>query len=500
MRDRLFNEILMARKRVYAVAGPTPLREVALPLDARVFVKREDLSPIHAYKWRGAYNRMAVLDAEDRARGVVCASAGNHAQGVALAARRLDTRARIYMPVSSPRMKQHAVRQIGGDQVEVVLVGDSYTEAAGAALAHAAETGKVFVHAYDDYATMGGQGTLADEIVMSGEGPFDVAYLQIGGGGMAAAVACWLKAYYPEIEIVGVEGVDQASMAAAVRAGHPVELDYVDVFCDGTAVKKAGTLTHALCSELIDRFITVTNEEVCAAIELLWEAQRCIPEPAGAMGLAGIMKESGHVAGKKALAVVCGANVDFDQLAWISRHAGIGAARRRYYCFTMGEAPGQLLHLLDTLLEGVNIIDVQYGKIEEDRAYPVIGFEASPPQLALLDRRLTDAGVAHEDVTSQTDVEFRIINYEPALFRLPWFITLEFPERAGALREFLLALGGIAGICYFNYASTGEQVGRALIGFEFADGAHRARFGAALEATGHAYKTVAEGALRRMLA
>jgi threonine dehydratase len=499
MRDRLFNEILMARKRVYAVAPPTPLQEVQLPVPARVFVKREDLSPIHAYKWRGAYNRMATLSPDERARGVVCASAGNHAQGVALAARRLDTRATIYMPVSSPRMKQHAVRQLGGDHVAVVLVGDSYAEAARAALEDAEASGRVFVHAYDDYATMGGQGTLADEIVMSGEGPFDAAYLQIGGGGMAAAVACWLRAYYPDIEIVGVEGVDQASMAAAVRAGHPVELDYVDVFCDGTAVKKAGTLTHALCAELIDRFITVTNEEVCAAIELLWNAQRCIPEPAGAMGLAGLVKEGDRLAGKKVLAIVCGANVDFDQLAWISRHAGIGAARRRHYRVTMGESPGQLLHLLDTLMEGVNIIDVQYGKAHAHEAHPVIGFEASPPQLALLDRRLTEAGIPHEDVTSQTDVEFRIINYEPALFRLPLFITLEFPERAGALRDFMVQVGDLASICYFNYASTGEQVGRALIGFEFSDAAHRAQFLEALPRTGHVYKTLSDPVTRRML-
>jgi len=222
MRQQLFHEILQARQRVYTVAPPTPLERLALPLEAEVFIKREDLSPIHAYKWRGAYNRMALLSPGERALGVVCASAGNPAQGVALAARRMGMGAIIYMPRSTPRTKQAAVRLHGGEAVRILLHGDTYDEAAQEALQVAREQGLPFIHPYDDLAVMGGQGTLADEVVMSGQGPFDVAFLQIGGGGMAAAVACWLKAYYPKIHIVGVEGVDQASMAAAVRAGRPV--------------------------------------------------------------------------------------------------------------------------------------------------------------------------------------------------------------------------------------------------------------------------------------
>lgn len=509
LRDQLFQEILMARKRVYAAGRPTPLEHIALGLSADVWIKREDLSPIHAYKWRGAYNRMATLGAEERARGVVCASAGNHAQGVALAARRLDTHATIYMPASAPRMKQHAVRQIGGDNVTIVLHGDNYSAAAGAATAFATEHHKTFIHAFDDLATMGGQGTLADEIVMSGEGPFDVAYIQIGGGGMAAAVSCWLKTYYPNIHIVGVEGVAQASMIAAVNAGAPVELPYVDVFCDGTAVKKAGRLTHALCAELVDEFITVTNEEVCAAIEQLWTSLRCVAEPAGAMGLAGLIKHqaSGAAPAGKALCILAGANVDFEQLAWISQHAAIGAARRRYFRFEMGETPGGLLHLLDVLLEGVNIVEVQYGKLDEHHARPVIGFEASPPQLALLEQRLTEHGVPHQDVTSQPDVEFRIIQYLPELFHNPYFITLEFPERPGALREFLVSMGHagpgggavLPNLCYFNYTHTGEQVGRALIGFEFSDVGARADFQQRLAASAHVFHELSEDVIHRIL-
>lgn len=499
LRDRLFNEILLARKRVYSVAPPTPLEEIALPIDTTVLLKREDLSPIHAYKWRGAYNHMAQLSPEAYRKGVVCASAGNHAQGVALGAKLLGTHAVIFMPVSTPGMKQRAVLRHGGQHVEVRLVGDNFDVACEAATEFALESDRTIVHPYDDLLIMGGQGTLADEIVMSGKGPFDVAYLQIGGGGMAAAVACWLKAYYPDIHLVGVEGVQQASMAAAIEAGGPVTLPYLDVFCDGTAVKRAGDLTYTLCAELIDEFITVTNEEVSAAIALLWETARCIPEPAGAMGVAGVMKQADTLRNKKALAILCGANVDFERLAWIANHAGIGAARRRYYRFQMPETPGGLRHLLDHIFEGVNIIEVQYGKVDNSLGWPIIGFEASPDALARMEHRLIQDEVPHEDVTLREDVEFRIINYEPELFHSPCFLTLEFPERAGALREFLGSIGDTANICYFNYVYSGEQVGRALIGFEFPDEENRHTFKQALAASRHDYREVSHTVLERIL-
>ena len=498
-KETLFHEILMARKRVYAVGRATPLARLELPVDGEVFVKREDLSVIHSYKWRGAYNRMAQLSAEERGRGVVCASAGNHAQGVALAAKHLGIHARIYMPIAAPRMKQQAVRHHGGSFVELVLVGDTFDDAAVEAQAFAEGTGSPVIHPYDDVATMGGQGTLADEVVMSGDGPFGVAYLQIGGGGMAAAVACWLKAYYPAIRVVGVEGADQACMKAAIDAGGPVPLDHVDVFCDGTAVRCAGNLTYPLCRDLIDEFITVSNEEVCAAIEVLWETDRAIVEPAGAMGLAGLMTQRDRLGGGRALVVLAGANLDFEKLAWISQHAGIGAKRRRYFRLQMSETPGGLLHLLDTVMEGINIVDVQYGKTHDNTAWPVIGFEASPPELELLDRRLREDGIPHEDVTSQADVEFRIINYEPELFHRPFFMTHDFPERPGALRAFLIDMKNTANICYFNYVYTGEEVGHALIGFEFEGETQRAQFHHTLEASRHNYRALDDAVVARIL-
>jgi threonine dehydratase len=463
--EDLFQEILKARQRVYEIARPTPLDRLS-PTE-NLFIKREDLSPIHAYKWRGAYNRMSLLSDEEKAQGVVCASAGNHAQGVALAAQKLGTHAEIFMPRSTPLMKQKAVRTFGGDAANVRLEGDSYDDASKSALVYSQETGKTFIHPYDDLMVMAGQGTLADEIVMSGEGVFDIAYLQIGGGGMAAGVACWLKRYYPNIEIVGVEGEDQASMAAAVKTGEPVELDYLDVFCDGTAVKKAGSLTRHFCEQLVDRFITVTNAEVCAAIQVLWESQRLIPEPAGAMGMAGWLKEKESVGEKRALAIICGSNMDFGQLPYVVRNAGIGSAHRRYYRFRIPERSGALLHLLETFLDSVNIIEFQHGLTGKELACPIIGIDAMPSQFAVLEEQLAKLGIEFEDATGDDDVEFRIIRYDAALIERPFFIKIEFPERAGALHDFLQESCKGASIVYFNYSFTGERVGRALIGFDF---------------------------------
>lgn len=490
----------MARQRVYEVGQPTPLELVHLPvIEAEVYVKREDLSPVHSYKWRGAYNRMRQLTPGQREKGVVASSAGNHAQGVAVAARKLGVPARIYMPVSAPKMKQNAVKRHGQNLVEVILHGDSYTDAAKRAQEDVAESGSAFIHPYDDLGTMGGQGTLADEVVMSGHGPFDVAYLQIGGGGMASSVACWLKSYYPQIRIVGVEGVGQASMKAAFTEGEPIELEYVDVFCDGTAVKKVGNLTYPLCRELLDDLITVTNEQVCAAIQMMWEADRCIPEPSGAMGLAGLMTQQEQIKGQKVLCVLCGSNLDFGQLTWIGRHAGIGGGRRRYLRFAIGERRGGLLDLLDNALDGLNIVEFQYGKIHPRQAWPVVGFEASPMEYDLLKQKLDDLGVSYDDVTSQEDVEFRIIHYEPDLFSHPYFITLEFPERPGALHDFLALLRGSANICYFNYAFTGELVGHALLGFEFETEEERAAFKSILDESHHIYREISDAVLTRVL-
>ncbi|MEM6553911.1 MAG: pyridoxal-phosphate dependent enzyme [Planctomycetota bacterium] len=502
LRDLLFDEVLLARQRVYAVRGPTPMERLDIGTSAEVWVKREDQPPIHAYKWRGAYNRMATLTVAERERGVVCASAGNHAQGVALAAAKLGCAATVFMPRPTPMVKRQAVKMHGGEGVSIELVGDSLDTAYAAALRFAEEHGRAFVHPYDDLVTMGGQGTLADEVVMSGQGPFDVVYLQIGGGGMAAAVACWLKHYMPGVRVVGVEGEGQASMAAAVAAGEPVTLEGLDIFCDGTAVQRAGELTFPLCRELIDEFITVSNQEVCNALRRFWNWRRRIVEPAGALGLAGLLSQTDRLEGKKALAVMCGANMDFSQLAVIAAEAGIGGQLRKHLRFEVPERPGALRGLMREALGGCNIVEFQYGKSHGERAFPVIGFDTTPELLAEVERRCEAAGIALADVSLEEDVEFRVVNYDPALFVHPLMLRYEFPERVGALTEFLERIQDLANICYFNYRYTGERVGRALVGLEFESVEGRRAMVELLErdaAFEHRHRLLSDAVVERML-
>ncbi len=476
LHDQLFQEIHRARQRVYELGHPTPLEHYPDAFAFDLFLKREDLSPIHAYKWRGAYNRMAALSEEERAKGVVSASAGNHAQGVALSARHLRTRASIYMPTSTPTMKQNEVRRLGGNAVDIFLVGDSYDDAKEAAHQEQESSGKTFIHPYDDLLVMGGQGTIADEVVMSGKGPFDVAFIQIGGGGMAAANACWLRTYYPNIRIVGVEGKDQASMLAAMEAGAPVRLEYLDVFCDGTAVRQVGEHTFPLCQELLDEIVTVSNEEVSAAIQTIWELARCVPEPSGAMGLAAALKMEADIAGQRTLVILCGANMDFHQLGTIAREADVGANRKRFIRVTINEGSGQMLHLLERFPEQVNISEFQYGKTNHRTAWPVVGFEGQPHQLEEALNILEQEGIVYTDVTQETDVEFRVIPFRNNLIQNPLFAVIEFHERAGALAGFLKAIESETSICYFNYEYTGERVGRAFMGFEFPSQSKQADF------------------------
>ena len=467
---RLRQEILFARERVYRFGQPTPLERLVLPGPGpEIWVKREDLSPIKAYKWRGACNRMAVLTPEQRAAGVVTASAGNHAQGVALAARVLGIEARIYMPRSTPRVKQAAVLHHGGSSVEILLSGDSYDEAVAAAREDAEATGTTYVHAYDDLQVMAGQGTLADEVVLSGHGPFDAAYLQIGGGGMAAGVSTWLKTYWPGIEIVGVEGLGQASMKAALEADKPVALDEVDIFCDGTAVRKAGALPFEICRDTLARVETVTNAEVSRAIRTLWEGLRCVSEPSGALGLAAVIKNRTRLEGKRVLVVVSGANVDFLQLGLIAQSEGSSQNASRTLRIRIPERPGTMLELLDTCFDGLNIADFQYGKLHEAEAWPAFTITAEDPSaLEGLPAKLDARGFTWEDLTGAVDIAFRAIPLRGDLLACPAFLRLEVYERPGALHDFLDKLvRGRANLCYFNYRQSGERIGRALIGLDF---------------------------------
>lgn len=503
---QLRQETLLARERVYRFGVPTPMERLILPGSEpgpEIWVKREDLSTVKSYKWRGACNRMALLTAAEKVRGVVTASAGNHGQGVALAARAMGISARIYMPRSTPKVKQLAVRQHGGAHAEIRLVGDSYDEAVTSAHADGSSTGATYVHAYDDLHVMAGQGTLADEVVLSGHGPFDAAYLQIGGGGMAAAVSNWLKTYWPHIDLVGVEGAGQASMKAALAAGEPVGLADVDIFCDGTAVRKAGVLPFQICRDTLARVETVTNAEVCSAIRLLWESLRCIAEPSGAMGLAAVLKSRAHLAGKRVLILVSGANIDFRQLGLVAQSEGADGAAERSLRICIPEKAGSMLALLDACFAGINIVDFQFGRQAGPEAWPVFTVSAEVPStLSALPVQLDAAGYRWEDVTGAIDVGFRAIPLRGDLLRYPAFFRLDFYERPGALHDFLARLiRARASVCYFNYRQSGERVGRALIGFDFASAAERDEFVCSIPEHGEGYrscKPVDDDALERL--
>lgn len=490
---KLRQEILFARERVYHFGQATPLERLTLPSQPggpEIWVKREDVSAIKAYKWRGAANRMATLTELEAAHGVVTASAGNHAQGVAMAAKKLGIRARIYMPRSTPKVKQNAVLHHGAEYVTIHLAGDSYDEAVQAARADEASTRSLFIHAYDDLQVMAGQGTLADEVVLSGHGPFDVAYLQIGGGGMAAGVSTWLKTYWPEIEIVGVEGVGQASMKAAIEAGKPVALPKVDLFCDGTAVKQAGLLPFEICRESLDRIVTVTNAEVTAAIRTLWEALRCVSEPSGAMGLAAALGEEDSLTGKRVLVVLCGANIDFLQLGRIAQSEGSSKSHQRTFRVRIPETPGAMLELLDSCFSAIDITDFQYGKTDNAFAWPCFTLTADRPEaLGAIPGRLDASGHSWEDITGATDIIFRAIPFRGDLLANPAFLRLDFYERPGALHDFLSTkITGNANLTYFNYRQSGERIGRALIGLDFPSPFERNAFMMAIPPQGEGYR------------
>ncbi len=502
--EQLFEEALRARARVYEAGAPTPLQEFSTQDSGyRVFVKREDLGPINAYKWRGAYNAVKAHHENTGCQTVVAASAGNHAQGVALAAKKLGLQAKIFMPVSTPMMKQVSVRRHGGDHVDIILHGDTYNEAATAAKTYVEAQGYTYIHPFDDIYTMAGQATIADEIVLSGEGHFDYVFVQIGGGGMAGAVAAWMKLHNPNIKVIGVEGVDQASMMKSVAAGKPIILDSVDTFCDGTAVARPGDLTFEICKQYIDGYITVTNEEVSAAIQKMWDARRVIPEPSGAMGLAGLTKYAQEnpnaVQGKKLLCILCGANMDFGKLSQIAQRSAIGSHRRRYLRFHISEEKGGMLSLLEQHFGDLNVTEFLYGKIDEKDAWPIIGLEATPERMEKLEGLLKAAKVEFQDVTLDPDVQYRIINYNPALFKDPVLMHIQFPERKGALRDLLHRVSGSANVCYFNYAYSGETVGRAIMGFEFENSAQKADFYAKIEGSVVTCKPLEENAANRIL-
>ena len=462
------------KARVYDVARETPLErapKLSSRLDCEVWLKREDLQPVFSFKLRGAYNKLASLTPEERARGVIASSAGNHAQGVALAARRLAVEALIVMPETAPRIKVDAVERLGA---EVLLAGTSYDEAKEKAEALAAERGMVLIPPYDDEHVIAGQGTVAMEIVRQQGEAFDAIFVSVGGGGLIAGIAAYIKALWPETRIVGVEPQDTPTLHAALAAGERVILDSVGIFADGVAVKQIGAEPFRIARECVDEVLLVSTDEICAAIKDIFEDTRSIAEPAGALAVAGLkryVEREGGADGRRFAAVVSGANVNFDRLRHIAQRAQIGEQRESLLAVTIPERPGSLMRFCE-LIGKRSITEFNYRYADEAAAHIFVGVEisdAGADKRALMDALERD-GYPVLDLTdnemAKLHVRHMVGGHAPGeldevLYRF------DFPERPGALMHFLTQMGRKPwNISMFHYRNHGSDYGRVLIGVQ----------------------------------
>lgn len=460
-------ESLAALDRVYQVDCATPLDFVVLPDGCELSLKREDLSKVHSYKWRGAFNKIASMHEQEFSGTMVAASAGNHAQGVAVAAHRLNLPTTIFMPRTTPLVKQDAVRDFGGEHVEIRLFGDSFDEALTEAKRFAEQSGGAIIPPYDDLQVIAGQSTIGEELAQMLPHPPTHAFLAIGGGGMAAGVSSVFKRRFPQTQLIAVEAVDQNSLQHSVSKGEVSTIERLDPFCDGTAVARPGELPFRICNQLIDEYVTVTNDQVCEAIEFLWQKKRTIVEPSAALGVAAAIQYELESTDRP-VTVLSGSNVDFMMLPTIAQRSQARWFERRYFAFEIKEQRGALISLLDNFLTNMNIIDFQYGKVSNDAAYPVIGIEVRHSQIEQLESFLANPNIpAHHEVTGSAASEFRVIPFNVDLLSFPFFAVIEFSNRPGALGEFMRIASKMSNVCYMNYTDTGQTEGYALMGFEF---------------------------------
>ncbi|MDE2452958.1 MAG: threonine ammonia-lyase, biosynthetic, partial [Burkholderiales bacterium] len=431
--------------RVYDVAEETaltPAKNLSRRLANHVFLKREDQQPVFSFKLRGAYNKMAQLTPEQLARGVICASAGNHAQGVALSAKKLGCRAVIVMPVTTPRLKVDAVAALGG---EIVLEGDSYSDAYGHAVKLQQEQGLTFVHPFDDPDVIAGQGTIAMEILRQHQGPIDAVFVAIGGGGLISGVAAYLKAVRPEIRVIGVQTTDSDAMARSVRAGRRVTLDDVGLFADGTAVKLVGKETFRVARALVDEFVTVDTDAVCAAIKDVFQDTRCVLEPSGALGVAAIKQyvQTHRCKGKTFVAITCGANMNFDRLRFVAERAEVGEQREALFAVTIPEERGSFKRFCE-LLGPRAVTEFNYRISDAKQAHVFVGLATvNGAESAALARQFTRHGFATLDLTDDELAKEHLrhlVGGRSALAHDERLYRFVFPERPGALMRFLSSM------------------------------------------------------------
>lgn len=489
--QKMLRKILTSK--VYEAAVETPLEE-AVGLSARfgnhILLKREDLQPIFSFKLRGAYNKIAHLSRTEQAKGVIAASAGNHAQGVAFSARKLGLKALIVMPATTPEIKITAVRNLGA---EIVLHGNNYSDAAEECGRLVAENGMSYIHPFDDELVIAGQGTIGDELLRQSAGKLDAVFVPVGGGGLIAGIASYLKTLCPEVKIIGVEPRDSDAMYRSLAAGRPLELESVGIFADGVAVKRIGDLSFDLCQKYVDEIIRVSTDEICGAIKSIYEATRSIVEPAGALGVAGIKHyvRQHDISGQSLVAINSGANMNFERLRYVAERTQTGEERESLFAVTVPEKPGALRHLCSEIVGDTNITAFSYRLSARDQAQIFVGLGLGGSEVRnAFSKRLTQAGYANVDLTdnelAKTHLRYMIggrsveANSEK-LFRF-WF-----PERPGALSRFLADMGTSWNISLFHYRTIGGEFGRVLIGLEI-PGEDERRFADFLDKLGYRYE------------
>jgi len=459
------------KARVYDVATESPLELAPLlsrRLRNRLLIKREDLQPVFSFKLRGAYNKMAGLPRKRLARGVIAASAGNHAQGVALAAQRLGCRAVIVMPVTTPRIKVDAVTARGA---EVVLHGDSYSEAYKKALQLKRRRGLAFVHPYDDPEVIAGQGTIGLEILRQHPGAIDAVFVPVGGGGLISGIAAYVKTINPKIRIVGVEPVDAAAMEKSLRLKKRIRLDHVGLFADGVAVKEVGRETFRLCKALVDEMVLADTDEMCAAIKDVFEDTRVVLEPAGALAIAGAKAwvEKHAARGKTLVAIASGANTNFERLRFIAEEAELGEHREAILAVTIPERPGSFRRFC-RLLGARNVTEFNYRIADAREAHIFVGIQVGGrEETARIVRNLRRHGLTTLDLSDNEMAKLHtrhMVGGRAPFARNELLYRFEFPERPGALMRFLDSMRGDWNISLFHYRNQGADYGRVLVGIQ----------------------------------
>ena len=502
MHDLLLRAALTSR--VYDVARETPLQRaprLSARLDADVWLKREDHQPVFSFKIRGAHNCIASLTPEDRARGVVTSSAGNHAQGVAFSAKHLGLRAVIVMPRTTPDIKVEAVRALGA---EIVLAGDHYADAETEALRLADRHQLAFIHPYDDLSVIAGQATVGMEILRQRPPELAAIFVPVGGGGLIAGIASFVKPLMPSVRIFGVEPTDSDAMHQALATGYPVALDHPGLFADGVAVRQVGRHALPLVKALVDGMIRVTNDEICAAIKDVFEDTRSVVEPAGALAIAGLKAhlQDGGQRDKPLVAVLSGANMNFDRLRFVAERAEVGEAREALFAVGIPEQRGAFLSFCATLGPRV-ITEFNYRLSGRTRADIFIGLAIrSRDDAAEIAAALRAKGFETVDLTDNEVAKLHIrhmVGGRASEVVDERVCRFEFPERPGALLQFLEALSGRWNISLFHYRNHGADFGRVLAGFEVPDNELSA-FLHSLDAIGYSYQMeLANEAYRRFL-